>query len=68
MTCALVDMKSEPSDRFDNIMNWYKRLSGGFKPAFSNSTYLSERQVSGRPCLFFKNIVMVVKKAVYCYY
>ena len=49
MTCSLVDMKSNASERFDNVMNWYKRLCGGLvKPGFSNSIYLSERETADR--------------------
>jgi glutaminase len=46
--CALIGRDKDPSERFDMLMNWVQRLSGGIKPSFSNSTYLSERNSADR--------------------
>lgn len=48
MSCALIK-KAEPfSDRFDHVVQTWKRLAGGERPGFSNSTYLSERATADR--------------------
>lgn len=48
MTCSLVEKGSNSSERFEKVLNWWKRLAGGFKPGFSNSVYLSERSTADR--------------------
>jgi glutaminase len=46
--CSLIDKNLNISEKFENIMQWYKRLSGGFKIGFSNAIYLSERNSADR--------------------
>lgn len=48
MTCSLIEKGANQSERFDSVLNWWKRLAGGFKPGFSNSVYLSERLTADR--------------------
>ena len=48
MACSLIKPELHLADRFDHVLNTWKRLSGGVKAGFSNSTYLSERETSDR--------------------
>ena len=49
MTASLIRNKSNPADRFDNIINIWSRLSGGIhKIGFNNSVYLSEKSTADR--------------------
>jgi glutaminase len=48
MTCSLLGRDNDPAERFESVMNWWKRLAGGFKPGFDNSVYLSERLTADR--------------------
>jgi glutaminase len=43
MTCSLVERDTDPSTRFENVLKWWKRAAGGFKPGFDNAVYLSEK-------------------------
>lgn len=48
MTTSLIKPKEEMCDRFDFVLNFWKSLSGGLKPTFNNSIYLSERSTADR--------------------
>ena len=43
-TCSLIRRGSTVSDRFEGVVDLWRRLSGGRKPGFSNSVYLSEKE------------------------
>lgn len=47
-TCSLIQPGLPIADRFDHVMEMWRRLAGGVKAGFSNSTYLSERQTADR--------------------
>ncbi len=47
-TLSLVQAQAQTADRFDYLMDFWKRLAGGERPGFSNSVYLSERQTADR--------------------
>ena len=54
MTCALIMPDKTIDERFDYVMDYWKRLSGGVAPGFNNSVYLSERASADRNfCLGF---------------
>jgi glutaminase len=40
--CSLIG-KEDPSKNFENILKWWGRAAGGFKPGFDNCVYISER-------------------------
>ncbi len=48
MCCSLIKRELEISDRFEHVTNVWKELTGGTKPNFNNSVYLSERQTADR--------------------
>jgi glutaminase len=48
MACSLIRQDLTSADRFDYVIDTWTRLSGGIKPGFSNSTYLSERRTADR--------------------
>jgi glutaminase len=48
MSCALTRPKLPTADRFDYVIDMWRRLAGGVKPGFSNPMYLSERQTADR--------------------
>jgi glutaminase len=48
MACSLIRPDLTNADRFDYVMDTWTQLSGGSKPRFSNSTYLSERRTADR--------------------
>ena len=48
MSCALIKRGEPVADRFDHVMNMWRRLGGGVRPGFSNSVYLSERATADR--------------------
>jgi glutaminase len=48
MSCALLKPELEMSDRFDHVLQTWENLSGGIKPSFNNSVYLSERKTADR--------------------
>lgn len=48
MCCSLIKKELEMSDRFEYVINTWKDLTGGVKPNFNNSVYLSERQTADR--------------------
>lgn len=48
MSCALIRQELAPSDRFDFVAETWRRLAGGYRPGFSNATYLSERSTADR--------------------
>ena len=49
MTSSLIRNQKEPSDRFEDVMNIWERLSGGiYKIGFNNSVYLSEKKTADR--------------------
>jgi glutaminase len=41
--CSLIGQDNEPSVNFENVLKWWRRAAGGFKPGFDNCVYLSER-------------------------
>lgn len=46
--CALIKPKMTVAERFDEVMKVWQDLSGGGKPGFNNSVYLSERKTADR--------------------
>ncbi len=49
MSCSLIKPKYDMADRFDYVLNAWKRLSGNSrKVGFNNSVYLSERETADR--------------------
>ena len=48
MSTSLVKPQTDASDRFDHVLDTWQRLMGGYRPGFSNATYLSERQTADR--------------------
>ncbi len=48
MSCSLIRPELPIADRFDYVLDMWRRLAGGRAPGFSNSTYLSERQTADR--------------------
>jgi glutaminase len=48
MCAALVRPSEHIADRFDAVQRMWTRLTGGHRPGFSNSTYLSERSTADR--------------------
>lgn len=48
MSCALLKPELDMSDRFDYVLKTWENLSGGIKPSFNNSVYLSERKTADR--------------------
>jgi len=48
MCCSMVQPEQEMADRFEYVLENWTRLSGGLKPNFNNSVYLSERTTADR--------------------
>jgi glutaminase len=48
MACALIQRGRDLADRFEFVLDSYKKLAGGRKVGFSNSVYLSERRSADR--------------------
>ncbi len=48
MCASLIENKRNIADRFDCIMDTWTTLTGGNRPQFNNSVYLSERQTADR--------------------
>ena len=48
MACSLLRPQLDMADRFDHVINTWKRLSGGKAISFNNSVYLSERETADR--------------------
>ncbi len=48
VSSAMILKDRSAADRFDHVMDCYRRLAGGRKPGFSNPTYLSERGTADR--------------------
>lgn len=48
VTCSLIKPQMKVADRFDYVMDRWAALSGGKRPSFGNSVYLSERQTADR--------------------
>jgi glutaminase len=48
MSCSLIKPELEMADRFDHVMKYWSRLSGGNSVFFNNSVYLSERLTADR--------------------
>ena len=48
MTCSLIRPEFPAADRFDFVMQAWRKLGAGHKAKFSNSVYLSERQTADR--------------------
>ena len=48
MSTSLVRPELPMADRFEYILDAWRRLAGGTKPGFDNSTYLSERETADR--------------------
>lgn len=46
--CSLIKRKEAISDRFDFVMEQWRRLAGGEKAGFSNAVYLSEKERGDR--------------------
>jgi glutaminase len=48
MSSALIRPEVEMADRFEHVLDMWGRLTGGTRPTFSNSIYLSERRTADR--------------------
>ena len=48
MCSALIRPHKPPADRFDYVMGVWRALSGGRRPGFDNSVYLSEKETADR--------------------
>ncbi len=48
MSCSLIKRKANAADRFEHVMNIFRKLSGGGKVNFENTVYLSERETADR--------------------
>ncbi|MBT8486705.1 MAG: glutaminase A [Phycisphaerales bacterium] len=48
MSGALIRSRKPMADRFDHVMDAWRRACGGERPGFSNTMYLSERQTGDR--------------------
>lgn len=48
MSCALLRKADDVADRFDHVMKTIQRLTGGRRPGFNNSVYLSEKGTADR--------------------
>ena len=48
MSCSLIRPDLNISDRFDYVLDIWKRLAGGSHVGFNNSIYLSEKQTADR--------------------
>ncbi len=48
MTCSLVQKGKEKADRFDYVLNTWRRLCAGKYVGFDNPVYLSERETADR--------------------
>jgi glutaminase len=47
-TCSLIRKGAPVADRFDHVMEQWRRLAGGRKAGFSNAVYLSEKEKGDR--------------------
>lgn len=47
-TCSLIKRGASVADRFDHVMEQWRRLGGGAKAGFSNAVYLSEKEKGDR--------------------
>ena len=48
MSCSLIRPDLNISDRFDYVLDIWKKLAGGLNVGFNNSIYLSEKQTADR--------------------
>jgi len=48
MTCSLIKPREEAANRFDYVLNMWKKLAGNKSMGYSNSVYLSERMTADR--------------------
>lgn len=52
LTCSLIQALIKPdmtaAEKFDYVMSWFKRLSGGDNIGFNNAVFLSEREAADR--------------------
>jgi glutaminase len=48
MTSSMVRPSYEPAERFDHVLDMWKRAAGGIQPSFNNAVYLSERATADR--------------------
>lgn len=48
MVCSLIHPGKEMADRFDGVIETWRRLGGGGNVGFNNAVYLSERQTADR--------------------
>lgn len=48
MCSSMIQKNNSPAERFDYVLNAWKRLSGGMKPSFDNAVYLSEKSTADR--------------------
>lgn len=48
MCCSLVQSAMDSADRFEYVLQKFTALTGGKRPGFNNSVYLSEKQTADR--------------------
>ncbi len=48
MCCSMIKPKAALADRFDTVMDFWSRLSGGQAPGFNNPVFLSEKSTADR--------------------
>ncbi len=48
MTSSMVKPSYQPAERFDYVLDMWKRAAGGIQPTFNNAVYLSERATADR--------------------
>ena len=48
MCCSLIKPNEHISTRFDHVMDIWSKITGGARPTFANSTYLSEKSTADR--------------------
>lgn len=48
MCCSLIKSEQTAAERFEYVLSKWKELTGGIKPGFNNSVYLSEKQTADR--------------------
>ena len=48
MCAALIKPEYNAADRFDHVLQFWKKMAGGHSPGFDNAVYLSEKETADR--------------------